>query len=137
MLAASFPPGTLASVLSASVEAGVDVFTDSITASSTLAILLFLGVATGMFDGFVSSVVHGGLSACNGSVVFSSFGSSVEFVLASTGIERPGSVTKATLSLSFGTSVVSIHLGRCVKTLTFFDLDTLEVDEVVTFLFFP
>jgi hypothetical protein len=77
--------GTLASVLSASTKAGVDVFIESITASSTLAILLFLGVAAGMFDGFDSSVAHGGLSAFNCHAVFSSSGSSVTFVLASTG----------------------------------------------------
>jgi hypothetical protein len=53
---------TLASVLGALAEVGVDVFTNSIIASSTLAILLFLGVAVGMFDAFGSSVVHGGLS---------------------------------------------------------------------------
>jgi hypothetical protein len=86
---------TLASVLSVSAEAGVDVFIDSITASSTLSILLFLGVAVGMLGGFGSSVVHGGLSAFNCYVVFSSFGSSVGFVLASTGIERLGSVIGA------------------------------------------
>jgi hypothetical protein len=91
----------------------------------------------GMFDGFDSSIAHGGLSTFNGSAIFSSLGSSIGFVLASTGIERPDSMTGATLSLSFGTSAVSMRLGRCVKTLTFFDLDTLEVAEVATFLFFP
>jgi hypothetical protein len=116
---------TLASVLGTSVVAGVYVFTDSITTSSTLAILLFIGVTAGMLDGFGSSVVQGGLSAFSCSVIFSSFGTSTGFDLASAGIERPVSVTVATLSLSFGTSVVSIRLGRCVKTLTFFDLDTL------------
>jgi hypothetical protein len=137
MLAASFFPRTLVSVLSALAEAGVDVFTDSITASSTLAILLFLGVAAGMFDGFGSSVAHGGLSAFNCSVIFSSFGSSVTFVLASTGIERLGSVIGAAPSISFGMSAVSMCLGRRVKTLTFFDLDTLEVVEVAAFIVFP
>jgi hypothetical protein len=121
----------------ASAKAGVDVFTDSITLSSTLAILLFLGIAAGMLDGFDSSVAHGGLSAFNCYVVFSSFGSSVRFVLALTGIERPGSVAGATPSLSFGTSAASMRMGRRVKTLTFFDLDTLEVAEVAAFLFFP
>jgi hypothetical protein len=76
---------TLAFILAASAEAGVDVFTYSITASSTLAILLFLGVAVGLFDGFYNSVAHGRLSAFNCSAVFSTFGSSVTFVLALTG----------------------------------------------------
>jgi hypothetical protein len=97
-------------------EAGVDVFTDSITSSSTLAILLFLGVAAGMLDGFGSSIAHGGHSAFNGSTVFSSFGSLVTFVLALAGIERLGSVIRVAPSLSFGTSTVSMRLGRRVKT---------------------
>jgi FtsZ-interacting cell division protein ZipA len=91
----------------------------------------------GMLDGFDSSVVQGGLKAFSCSVVISSFGTSASFDLASAGIEQPGSVTRATLSLSFSTSAISIRLGRCVKTLTFFDLDTLEVAEVKVFLFFP
>jgi hypothetical protein len=99
-------------VLGASAEAGVDVFTDSITASITLDILLFLGVVAGMLDGFGSSVVHGGLSAFNCSATFSSFGSSTGFVLASTNTERLGS-------------------------LTFFYFDALEFTEVAAFLFFP
>jgi hypothetical protein len=137
MLASVVSLKSLAYVLIASAEAGVDVLTDSIIASSTLAILLFLGVAAGMLDGFDSSVAHGGLIAFNCYVVFSSFGSSVRFVLASTGIERTSSVTGATPSFSFGTSAVSMRLGRRVKTLTFFDLVTLEVAEVAAFLFFP
>jgi hypothetical protein len=124
-------------VLGASAEEGVDVFIDSITASSTLAILLFLGVAAWMLDGFSSSVVHGGLNAFNCSAAFSSFGSLAGFVLASTGIGRPSSVRGAIPSLSFGTLVVSMRLGRCVKTLTFVDLDALEVVEIAAFLFFP
>jgi hypothetical protein len=81
---------TLASVLGASTEARVDVFIDSIIASSTLVILLFLGVAAGMFDGFGSSIAHGGLSAFDCYDVFSTFGSSVTFVLALTGTKRLG-----------------------------------------------
>jgi hypothetical protein len=53
------------SVRCASTEVGFDVFTDSITESSTLAILLFLGVVARILDGFGSSVVHGGLRAFN------------------------------------------------------------------------
>jgi hypothetical protein len=128
---------TLPSVLGASAEEGVDVFIDSITASSTLAILLFLGVVVGMLDGFDSFVVHGGLSAFNCSAAFSSFGSSAGFVLASTDTERHGSAIGVAPSISFGTLAVSMRLGRHVKTLTFFDLDTLEVVEVAAFLFSP
>jgi hypothetical protein len=127
----------LPSVLGASTEAGVNVFTDSIIASSTLAILLFLGVVAGMLDGFDSSAVHVGLSAFNCSAAFSSFGSSAGFVLAPTDTEQLGSAIGVTLSISFGTSAVSMRLGRRVKTLTFFDFNVLEVTEVATFLFFP
>jgi hypothetical protein len=128
---------TLPSVLGASAEARVDVFTDSITASSTLAIPLFLGVVAGMLDGFDSSVVHGGLSAFNRSVAFSSFGSSTGFVLASTETERLGSALGAVPSISFGTLAISMRLGWCVKTLTFFYFDAPEVAVVAAFLFFP
>ena len=127
----------LPSVLGASAEAGVNVFTDSITASSTLAILLFLGVVAGMLDDFGSFVVLGGLNAFNCSAAFSSFDSSAGFVLASTDTERLGSAIAAALSISFGTLAISMRLGRRVKTLTFFDFDVLEVTEVVAFLFFP
>jgi hypothetical protein len=58
------------SLLRASAEAGVDVFTDSITASSTLAILLFLGVVAGILDAFGSFVMHGGLRAFSCSAAF-------------------------------------------------------------------
>jgi hypothetical protein len=128
---------TLPSVLGTSAEAAVDVFTDSITASNTLAILLFLGVVAGMLDGFGSSIVHGGLSAFNCSAAFSSFGSSASFVLALTDTERLGYVIGAAPSISFGKSTVSMRLGRRVKTLTFFVLDALEVAWVAAFLFFP
>jgi hypothetical protein len=137
MLVSSVFLESLARVLRALAEAGANVFMDSRTTSNTLAILLFLGVAAGMFAGFGSSVAHDGLNAFNCSSVFSSFGSSVGFVLASTGIARPGSVAGTTPSLSFGTSAVSMRLGRHVKTLTFFNLDTLEDAEVAAFLFFP
>jgi hypothetical protein len=54
-----FPLNFFASVPRASAEAGVDVFTDSKTTSSTLAILLFLGVSARMLDGFSSFVPDG------------------------------------------------------------------------------
>jgi hypothetical protein len=81
MLASAAFFESLACVVRASTEAGVDVFTYSITASSTLAILLFLGVTTGMLDGFGSPTVHGGLNTFKCSVVFSNFGSSAGFLL--------------------------------------------------------
>jgi hypothetical protein len=125
------------SVLGASTEAVVDAFTDSITVSSMLVILLFLGVVVGILDAFGSSVMHGGLRAISFSTTFYSFGSSAGSVLASTGIERLGSDIEADPSISFGTSIVSMRLGRCVKTLTFFDFGALEVTKVAVFLFFP
>jgi hypothetical protein len=122
-------------VLGASAEAGVDVFTVSIIASSTLAILLFLEVVARILDGFGSSIVHGGLSAFNCPAAFSSFDSSASSILASTDTKRLGSAIGATLSISFSTSAVSMRLGRRVKTLTFFVFDVLEVTEVAAFLF--
>jgi hypothetical protein len=70
--------------LRASAEAGVVVFTNSKTASSTLAILLFLGVIAGTLDGFGNPIVPGGLNTFNWYVAFSNFGSSAGFGLAST-----------------------------------------------------
>jgi hypothetical protein len=124
-------------VLGASTETGVDVFTASITASSTLAILLFLGVVTGILDGFGGSVMHGGLRTFSGSAAFFSFGYSAGSVLASTGTEPLGSDIEADPSISLGTSAVSMRLGQCVKTLTFFNFGALEATEVTVFLFFP
>jgi hypothetical protein len=68
---------------------------------------------------------------------FFSSGPSTGSVLASTGAERLGLVTKEDPSIGLGTSIDSMRLGRCVKTLTFFDLGALEVAEVTFFLFFP
>jgi hypothetical protein len=124
-------------VLGASAEEGVDVFMDSITASNTLAILLFLRVIAGILDGFGSSIAHGGLRAFNRSAAFSSFGSSVGSVLASTGTKWLGSYIEVDPSISFDTSAVSMRLGPRVKTLIFFYFDALEVVEVAAFLFFP
>jgi hypothetical protein len=124
-------------VLGASVEAGVDAYTDSMTASSTLAILLFLRVVAGILDAFGNSVSCGGLRAFSYSTAFFSFGPSVGPVLASTGAERLGSDIEVDPSISFGTSVVSMRLGQCVKTLTFFNLGALKVAEVAVILFFP
>jgi hypothetical protein len=85
MLASAVFLESLACMLRASVEAGADVFMDSRTASSTLAIHLFLGVTATMLDGFGNPTAHGGLNTFNCSAVFSNFGSSAGFVLALTG----------------------------------------------------
>jgi hypothetical protein len=84
-LATAVSLASLTYALRASAEVGADVFTDSKTTSSTLAILLFLGVITGTFDGFGNPIVPGGLNTFNKSAAFSNFGSLVGFVLASTG----------------------------------------------------
>jgi hypothetical protein len=96
-------------------------------ASSTLAILLLLGVAAGIFDAFGSSVSHNELRAFSCSIAFFSSGPSAGFVLASIGAEQLGSDTEEDPSIGLGTSAISMRLGRCVKTLTFFDLGVLEV----------
>jgi hypothetical protein len=56
---------SLICVLRASAEAGVDVSTDYKTASSTLAILLFLRVTARTLDGFGNPIVPGGLNTFN------------------------------------------------------------------------
>jgi hypothetical protein len=83
-----------------------------------LAILLFR-VAIGIFDTFGSSVSCNGFRVFGCSVDFFSSGSSVGSALASTGAERLGSDAEEDPSIGLGTSVVSMHFGRCVKTLTF------------------
>jgi hypothetical protein len=129
------------SALGARAKAGVDAFTDSMTASTTLAILLFFrvaaGIAVGILDAFGNSVSRAGLKAFGCSTAFFSFGSSAGLNLASAGTERLGSDIEADPSISFGTSTVSMRLGRCVKTLTFFNFGTLEVAKAAVFLFFP
>jgi hypothetical protein len=117
-------------------EAGVGTFADSITASSTLSILLF-GVAAGIFDTFASFVSCNGLRAFGCSINLFSSGSSAGSALASTGAERLGSDAEEDPSIGLGTSAVSMRLGRCVKTLTFFDLGVIEIVEAAIFLLFP
>jgi hypothetical protein len=46
-------------------------------------------------------------------------------------------IRKKTPSIGLGTSTVSMRLGRCVKTLTFFGFGVLEIAEAAVFLFFP
>jgi hypothetical protein len=65
MLATTVFLASLIYALRASVETGADVFTDSKTVSSTLAILLFLGVTAGTLDGFGNPIVLGGLNTFN------------------------------------------------------------------------
>jgi hypothetical protein len=69
----------------AGVEAGVDNFTDSITASNALAILLLFGVTEAIFCTFGSSVSCNGLKAFNCSTAIFGFGSSADLDLASAG----------------------------------------------------
>jgi hypothetical protein len=119
-------------------EAGVGTFTDSMTASSTLSILLLLlGVAAGIFDAFGSSASRNRLRTFDCSAAYFSSGPSASSILASAGAERLGSDMEEDPSTSFGASSVSMRLGRWVRTLTFFDFDALEVAEVAVFLFFP
>jgi hypothetical protein len=129
----------LPSALGASAEAGVDAFTDSMTASNTLAILHFFGVAAvipvGILDSFANFFSRDRLKAFDYSVIFFSFGSSAGLNLALTGTERLGSDIEADPSISFGTSAVSMRLGQRIKT--FFDFGALEVAEAAVFLFFP
>jgi hypothetical protein len=103
----------------ASAEAGTGAFIDSKISSKTLAILLFLGVAVVVLDGFDSPVTAGGLSTFGCSAVFSDFSSFTGLVLAS--IDMVGAVSMAegaasTLLISFGTSIVPIGFGLHVKT---------------------
>jgi hypothetical protein len=137
------------------------------TASNTLAILLFFGVAVEIFVIFGSSISCDGLRifGCSTdllgfgfSVVFSvspvHFGTSVVLVfsctiitdgfdtstdspLASAEAGNSGSIVEEGPSTSFDTLAVSMYLGRCVKTLILFPFGVAEMAEVAAFLFFP
>jgi hypothetical protein len=74
-----------ASPSTAGAEAGVDTFTDSITASNMLAILLLFGVTEAIFCTFGSSISCNGLKAFNCSAAIFGFGSSADFDLALVG----------------------------------------------------
>jgi hypothetical protein len=67
----------------ASAVAGTGAFMDSKTASKTLAILLFLGVAVAVLDGLDNLVTTRGLSTFGCSAAFSDSGSFTGPVLAS------------------------------------------------------
>jgi hypothetical protein len=84
----------------ASAEAGVGVFTDSKTASTTLAILLFLGVVVAVADTFDNSVTVGQLSNFGwSSAVFFGLGSFTEPALAS--FDITGAVSVVDQSVHF------------------------------------
>jgi hypothetical protein len=129
------------------------------TASSTLAILLFLGVVAGAFATFGNSASAGGLkifgSFGSGSLTTSSLASaSCSIVFAGPASETfsnlvrsyPGMVgagcsasaaAKDVPSPSFSTMAISMYLGRCVKTLIFLPFDKTEMVDAAVFLFFP
>jgi hypothetical protein len=146
-------------------EAGVDALVDSKTVSSTLAILLLLGVIAGALGTFDNSGFGGGLRIFRKPADSPSSGSSTAFSLASAGcfgasvdsvfscpitygtsanspleptIARyPRSAVEVVPSPSFDTLAVLMYLGQCVKTLIFLPFGTAEMAEVAAFLFFP
>jgi hypothetical protein len=146
------------------VEAGVGALVDSKTTSNTLTILLLLGVVTGTLDTFGNSGSGSGLKIFGSPVGFSNSGSSTVFSASAgrfgapadsalsypitfetladsplelTGVRYPGSAVEDVPSASFDTLVVSMYLGRCVKTLIFLPFGATEMAEVAAFLFFP
>jgi hypothetical protein len=124
----------------ASAEAETGAITDSKTASKTLTILLFLGVAVIVLDGFGSPVTAAGLSTFGCSAAFPDSGSLAGSALASVDIAGAVSVAKratSALSISLGTLAVPMGFGLGVKTLTLFALGTLEDVEAAIFLFPP
>jgi hypothetical protein len=140
-------------MLGTSVETGVVTLVDSMTASSTLAILRLFGVTTGIFDTSAdflnsgsstvfsfASVGHFGTSAILVSVCSAAvfrISSSADPVVASVGAGNSGSIVDEGPSASFGTLAISMYLGRCVKTLIFLPFDVAEMAEAAVFLFFP
>jgi hypothetical protein len=124
-----------------SAETGVGIFTDSKTASRTLAIILFVGVVVAVADSFGNYVTVGQLSnfGCSSTVSFGP-GSSTGPTLALIGITEATSMASgpaSTLSISFGTSAVAIGFGLRVKTLALFSFGTIEEVEAAVFLFPP
>jgi hypothetical protein len=126
------------------------------TESSTLAILLLLGVVAGAFVTFGNSASAGGLKISGNTITFSSSGFLAASSLASAGsaIGSFGTIVdswalrligaacsvsavKDVPSLNFGNMVVSMYLGRWVKTLIFLPFGATEMAEAVVFLFFP
>jgi hypothetical protein len=122
------------------------------TASSTLAILLLLGVFAGAFATFGNSASPGGLKISGSAIAFPRSGSLATSSLASapcfgvlTGPAAgtfgdsicSASAVEDIPSLSFGTMAVSMYFGRCVKTLISLPFGTTEMAEATIFLFFP
>jgi hypothetical protein len=105
-----------------------------------LAILLFLGVAVVVFDGFGSPVTGGGLSTFGCSAIFYDSSSLTEPTLASidiTGVVSVANEAASALSISFDTSAIPMDFGLRVKTLALFAFGALEDVEAATFLFPP
>jgi hypothetical protein len=122
----------------ASAEAETGAFMDFNTTSKTLAILLFLGVAVVILDGFDTTVTSAGLSTFGCSTAFSNSGSLTGPALALIGIAEAVFVAKgaaSAFSISFGTSVIPIGFGLRVKTSVLFGFDALEEVKATTFLF--
>jgi hypothetical protein len=121
-------------------------------ASSTLAILLLLGVVAGAFATFGNSASAGGLKISGSAIALPRSGSLVASSLASapcfgvlTGSAAAtfgnstcsASAVEDVPSLSFGTMAISMYLGLCVNTLIFLPFGTTEMAEAAVFLFFP
>jgi hypothetical protein len=120
------------------VGTGVGIFTNSKTASKTLAILLFLGVVVAVADSFGNSVTMGQLSNFGYSAVFFGPGSSTGPALASIAITEVAFVASrlaSALLMSFGTSAVPIGFDLRVKTLALFGFGTVEEVEAAVFIF--
>jgi hypothetical protein len=91
-------------------EAGVCTFEDSITASSTLAILLLFGFIAGILDTFGNSGSCGGLRLFGCSADFLNSGSSAVFFLASAerfGTSAVSDFSCSAITIGFGTSADS------------------------------
>jgi hypothetical protein len=121
-------------------------------ASSTLAILLLLGVVAGAFATFGNFASAGGLKISSGTIVSPSSGFLTAFSLALAaffGVSTSSAVGTFSKSIclasavedvplpNFGTMDVSIYLGRWVKTLIFLSFGTTEMVEAAFYLFFP
>jgi hypothetical protein len=77
-----------------------------------------------------SSALTGSTIGIFGTIVNSS-------ALRVAGVACSASAAEDVCSPNFGTMVVSIYLGRWVKTLIFLPFDTTEMVEVAVFVFFP
>jgi hypothetical protein len=126
------------------------------TASNTLAILLLLVVIAGVFATFGNSGSNGpvvssrsgflavfplALAVCfstSAEPVAETFGTAADsLVLRPAGAACSASAVEDVPSSNFGTMAVSMYLGWWVKTLIFLPFGTMQMAEVVVFLFFP